>query len=268
MQKGLSATRHEIFTGRSAIVGAVVLALAGCGGTEGRSIAEATTTAAATTTTSSSCRPGAFRRLGSDALAYAGVVRSRAVVLRSPGGPRLATFGRLNVNGVPTVFALLGERLDASCRAVLYRVQVPMRPNGSTGWVAARALAVAVVRTRIEVDLSGRRLTLFRGGRPVLRAPVAIGSSATPTPTGRYYVNQRLIPADRTGPFGPGAVGISAFSDVLTGWTQGGPIAIHGTDAPWSVGRAVSNGCIRLRNATLLRVFHAALAGTPVIIRA
>jgi lipoprotein-anchoring transpeptidase ErfK/SrfK len=143
-----------------------------------------------------------------------------------------------------------------------------MRPNGSTGWVASRALDVAVVRTRIEVDLSSRRLTLFRAGRPLLRAPVAIGSSATPTPTGRYYVNQRLIPTDRTGPFGPGAVGISAFSDVLTGWTQGGPIAIHGTDAPWSIGRAVSNGCIRLRNATLLRVFQAALAGTPVIIRA
>jgi lipoprotein-anchoring transpeptidase ErfK/SrfK len=263
---GLSATFHEIFTRRSAIVGAVVLSLAGCGGTEGRSIAEGTTTAA--TTTVPSCRPGAFRRLGSDALAYAGVVRSRAVVLRRPGGSRLATFGRLNVNGVPTVFALLGERLDASCRPVLYHVQVPMRPNGSTGWVASRALDVAVVRTRIEVDLSSRRLTLFRRGRALLRAPVAIGSSATPTPTGRYYVNQRLIPADRTGPFGPGAVGISAFSDVLTGWTQGGPIAIHGTDAPWSIGRAVSNGCIRLRNGTLLRVFRAALAGTPVIIRA
>ncbi len=97
---------------------------------------------------------------------------------------------------------------------------------------------------------------------------MAIGSQATPTPTGRYYVNQRLVPADTAGPYGPGAVGISAFSTVLTGWTQGGPVAIHGTNEPWSIGRAVSNGCIRLPNATLLKVFAEAVAGTPVIIKA
>jgi lipoprotein-anchoring transpeptidase ErfK/SrfK len=101
-----------------------------------------------------------------------------------------------------------------------------------------------------------------------LSARAAIGAAATPTPTGRFYVNQRLIPSDPHGPFGPGAVGISAFSEVLTGWTQGGPIAIHGTNAPWSIGKAVSNGCIRLRNPVLRRVFSQALSGTPVVIRA
>ncbi|HVW90838.1 MAG TPA: L,D-transpeptidase [Gaiellaceae bacterium] len=64
-----------------------------------------------------------------------------------------------------------------------------------------------------------------------------------------------------------GAIGISAFSDVLTGWAQGGPVAIHGTDEPWSIGRPVSNGCIRLPNATLERLWPLAVAGTPVIIR-
>jgi lipoprotein-anchoring transpeptidase ErfK/SrfK len=93
-----------------------------------------------------------------------------------------------------------------------------------------------------------------------------VGSSATPTPTGSYYVNQRLIPTERGGPFGPGAIGISAFSNVLTGWTQGGPIAIHGTNEPWSIGRAVSNGCIRVRNPVLRRLFASTPAGTPVVI--
>ena len=95
---------------------------------------------------------------------------------------------------------------------------------------------------------------------------VAVGSPSTPPPTGRFYVNQRLVPTDPRGPFGPGAIGISAFSNVLTGWAQGGPIAIHGTNEPWSIGHAVSNGCIRLPNATLLKVFRMTLAGTPVII--
>src|SRR2546423_7621812 len=40
----------------------------------------------------------------------------------------------------------------------------------------------------------------------------------------------RLIPTDPSGPYGPGAIGISAFSNVLTGWAQGGPVAIHGTN--------------------------------------
>jgi lipoprotein-anchoring transpeptidase ErfK/SrfK len=95
---------------------------------------------------------------------------------------------------------------------------------------------------------------------------VAIGAAATPTPIGRYYVNQRLVPDDPGGPFGPGAIGISAFSPVLTGWAQGGPVAIHGTNEPWSIGHAVSNGCLRLPNATLTRLFQVAVAGTPVVI--
>jgi lipoprotein-anchoring transpeptidase ErfK/SrfK len=143
-----------------------------------------------------------------------------------------------------------------------------MKPNGITGFVSARDVRIAAVRTRIHVDLSERRVTLFRDAKPVLHAVAAIGSSATPTPTGRFYVNQRLVPEDKTGPFGPGAVGISAFSEVLTGWTQGGPIALHGTNQPDSVGRAVSNGCLRLRNDVIQRIFDTALAGTPVVVRA
>ena len=238
---------------------AALIGVTGCGNERSHGVA-------GTQATRQSCAAGSFHVLGSRDRAYAAVVRSHATVLRRPAGPVLHRFGRLNVNGVPTVFGILGQRVDAACRPMLYRVQVPVRPNGVTGWVAAREVSVASVRTRIEVDLSSRRLTLFRAGRPFLHATVAIGSSATPTPPGRYYVNQRLIPQDASGPFGPGAVGISAFSNVLTGWTQGGPIAIHGTNAPSSIGRAVSNGCIRLPNAVLRRVFRLALAGTPVII--
>jgi lipoprotein-anchoring transpeptidase ErfK/SrfK len=194
-------------------------------------------------------------------------VRSRATVTRRPGGPVLARFAKLNVNGVPTVFAIRGVTLSTNCRPSTYLVQIPQRPNGVTGWVPVDRVTVAEVMTRIVVDLSQKRVTLYRGGKKVLSTPAAIGAPATPTPLGSFYVNQRLIPVDRTGPFGPGAIGISAFSNVLTGWTQGGPIAIHGTNAPWSIGKAVSNGCIRIPNAMLRRVFVQAVNGTPVLIR-
>jgi lipoprotein-anchoring transpeptidase ErfK/SrfK len=247
---------------RASIYACLLLAAAGCGA---RTTAPQPSATRAAATAASTCKSG-YRALRSPGLAYAAIVRRRAEVARRPGGRPFGTFGRININGVPMVFGVLGVRQTSSCSPLWYRIQVPVRPNGTTGWVRAREVALARVRTRVVVDLSARRLTLYRGGRRVLTAPVAIGSPATPTPAGRYYVNQRLIPTDPNGPFGPGAVGISAFSDVLTGWTQGGPIAIHGTDAPWSIGRAVSNGCIRLYNPVLKRVFAAALAGTPVLI--
>jgi lipoprotein-anchoring transpeptidase ErfK/SrfK len=212
------------------------------------------------------CRAREYRPLRSTTTAYAAVVRRSAVAYRRPGGVRLARFGPRNVNGAVTVFGALGAVVTPGCAPTWYRVQLPMRPNGSVGYVRARDVALLRVRTRIEVDISRRRVTLFRSGKPVLSATAAVGSSATPTPTGRYYVNQRLIPTDTSGPFGPGAIGVSAFSNVLTGWTQGGPIAIHGTNRPSSIGQPVSNGCIRLPNPVLRRMFAAALVGTPVVI--
>jgi len=196
-------------------------------------------------------------------LSLAAVVTRPLSAFRVPGHRAIARFGLLNVNGVDSVFAVLGQTCDGSW----LHVQLPLRPNGSTGWVRADHVRQFTVHTRIVVDVSARTVRFFRDGRLVVRTTAAVGSSATPTPLGRYYVNQRLIPSDPTGPFGPAAVGISAFSPVLTGWAQGGPIAIHGTNEPWSIGRAVSNGCIRLPNRVLRRVFRLTYAGTPVTVR-
>ncbi|MDX6476199.1 MAG: hypothetical protein QOH95_1710 [Gaiellaceae bacterium] len=214
------------------------------------------------------CTDGELLPLGSRRLAYVGVATHGAVAYGRPGGAVRARFGAKNLNDYPTVFGVLGAVVRRDCTPRWYRVQLPIKPNGVTGFVRAHALELQTVGVRIVVDVSDRRLTLFRDGRSELTATVAVGSPSTPTPTGRFYVNQRLVPTDRGGPFGPGAVGISAFSNVLTGWTQGGPVAIHGTNEPWSIGHAVSNGCVRLPNAALEKVFREAVAGTPVIIKA
>jgi lipoprotein-anchoring transpeptidase ErfK/SrfK len=211
------------------------------------------------------CR-SATTPVGSLRLAAAAVVRKHARVYRRPARRPFASFGPVNQNDYPTIFRVLAAVRLPDCRTAWYRVQVPLRPNGVSGFVRARAVQVGVVHTRIHVSISARRLVLFRDGRVLLRTKVAVGSPATPTPTGSYYVNQRLIPADPSGPFGPGALGISAFSNVLTHWTQGGPIGIHGTNEPWSIGHAVSNGCIRVPNPLLRRLFRATPAGTPVVI--
>ncbi len=238
----------------------LALLLAGCGSHRGTDVAGVLGAQV------QQCTDGELLPLGSARTAYAGSAPHGAIAYGAPGGAVVARFGPTNVNGYPTVFGLVGAVVRADCTPRWYRVQVPLKPNGETAFVRARALVVETVPTRIVVDVSRRQLTLFRNGKPELTATVAVGSPSTPTPIGRYYVNQRLVPTDAHGPFGPGAIGISAFSNVLTGWAQGGPVAIHGTNEPWSIGHAVSNGCIRLPNATLQRVFHETLAGTPVII--
>lgn len=236
--------------------------LAGCGA----SAQQASSAQRPPTTAAAHCRSGATA-VGNRRVAVAAVVRREVRAYRRPAGRAFARFERVNENGFPTVFRVLAAVKARDCHPTWYRVQLPMRPNGVTGYVRAGAVQVGRVRTRIVVDISERRLTFIRNGKRVLQTKIAVGSSATPTPTGGYYVNQRLIPTDTSGPFGPGAIGVSAFSNVLTGWAQGGPIAIHGTNEPWSIGHPVSNGCIRVRNPVLKRLFAAVPAGTPVLIR-
>ena len=208
-----------------------------------------------------------LERVGSPKRAWVAFARGRITAHSAPGGRVIARFRRVNANRYPTLFAVRGRVVDAECRARWYLVQLPVRPNGRTGFVPAARVRLTTVATRIEVDLSAREVRFFRANRLRLRTTVAVGAPRTPTPTGRFYVNQRLIPYDPRGPFGPGALGISAFSPTLTTWMQGGPIAIHGTNDPSSIGRPVSNGCLRIANKTLRRLFAATPAGTPVVIR-
>ena len=213
------------------------------------------------------CRAGSVRPLGSNSTAFTAAVLTRARAFRHPGLHPFARFGRYNAYGVRTVLGVRAAVVRRDCRPAWYRVHLPVKPNGAVGYVRAREVRVGRVTARIAVDLSDRRLTYFRNGRVVLRARVGIGSSQTPTPTGHFYVNQRFR-EDPAGPYGPAAIGISAYSEVLTWWADGGPIAIHGTNRPWTIGRAASNGCLHVPNAIARRLFRVIPAGTPVDITA
>ena len=212
------------------------------------------------------CRAGVLHRVGTPKTSFAAIVKKRAQVYRKSGRQPLARFRKLNQNGYPTTFSIVGAIVNKTCGASWYRVKLPMRPNGVVGYVRPADVRVERVKTRIVIDVSARKLAFYRAGKLVLITPVAVGAPSTPTPIGRFYVNQRLVTTNSGGPFGPAALGVSAFSNVLTGWAQGGPIGIHGTNQPWSISRAVSNGCIRVPNGTLKKIFDATLGGSPVII--
>jgi hypothetical protein len=147
------------------------------------------------------------------------------------------------------------------------RVSLTKLPNGSTGWVPRAALGpFHLVRTHLYIFRRKFRAVLLRAGRPVFRAPVGVGRPVSPTPAGEFYVRELLT--DFGNPFyGPLAFGTSARSNVLTDWPGGGVIGIHGTNAPQLLPGAVSHGCIRMRNADIVRLARVMPLGTPVTIR-
>ena len=250
MRKELSAVRHRLVT--------ILLPLAG--------LAVAASTAAAAGTPGAACRAGAVQTMGGERRAVVAVAGEPLAARESPGGTVLARFDIVNQNDFPTLFLVRARKVDASCRAAWYLVQLPLRPNGRTAWVAAWRVKLASVTTRIDVDLSERRLRLYVSGRVQLTTRAGIGAPGTPTPVGRFYVNQILIPSVPDGPFGPAAFGVSAFSPTLRNWPQDGPIAIHGTNEPDSIGAAVSHGCIRISDTAAQVLHRLVLAGTPVFI--
>lgn len=146
------------------------------------------------------------------------------------------------------------------------RVRLPVLPNGTQGWVMRSALSgYTFVDTHLVVSLRHRRLTLWRAGRAIFRAPVGIGAPGTPTPHGQFYIRDRLT-GYASAFYGPIAFGTSARSAVLTEWPAGGYIGIHGTNAPKRIPGRPSHGCIRMRDRDILRLAKLLPIGTPLTI--
>lgn len=168
--------------------------------------------------------------------------------------------------GQPLAYEVLETARDRDGNG-WFRVRLPIRPNGSTGWVRARDVTTHRIHQRIVVDLSSHLLSYFRRGTLLTRLTVAAGASSTPTAPGSYFVWAQVSYDNPAGPYGAYALGLSGFSRVLTEWPGGGRLAIHGTADPSDIGRDVSNGCIRVYNPDLLQELRGVPLGTPVLIR-
>jgi len=148
------------------------------------------------------------------------------------------------------------------------QVLLPGRPNGHTGWIDARKTKTWSTPWRVVIRTRSKRLFVLRRNRIVHSFPVVVGKSSTPTPTGRFYVEEALILPSRS-PGAPDAYALSARSNVYQEF-EGGPgqIAIHGTyGIGGTPGRAESHGCIRATSSTLRWMIRRFGTGTPVDIR-
>ncbi len=167
--------------------------------------------------------------------------------------------------GTTNIVLVLAERMRSD--GLWVRVRLPVLPNGRTGWVPRRNLGgYEFVHTHLVVDRARFTATLLFDGRTIFSAPVGVGRPESPTPSGQFYIRDRL--SGFGDPFyGPVAFGTSARSAVLTDWPDGGFVGIHGTNEPELIPGAISHGCIRLRNVDILRLRRLMPVGTPLTIR-
>jgi lipoprotein-anchoring transpeptidase ErfK/SrfK len=206
--------------------------------------------------------PSAYARAREHGQPIAVLTRSSAL-LDAPGGRRLARIGPHTEWGGPTVLAALGER-----RGWL-RVMATQLRNGRTGWITSRAARVlANPAWNVEADLSRRLVTVRSDGRVVRRFRVAVGRPATPTPTGRFAVTDKIHFTDHSRAYGWGAVALTGHqTHIEPGWTGGNRLAIHGTSDPASIGTAASFGCLRATDGDVRWLVRHAYLGAIVEIR-
>jgi lipoprotein-anchoring transpeptidase ErfK/SrfK len=250
------------------VVATLALTATGCGGASGDDASNAPErdghgAASSTTDAPSATAPGPAAGAGGTSLVAEAKPASVPVYAAAGDDEPTSSLDNPNENGAPLVFLVKERQGD------WLNVYLPVRPNGSTGWVNSADVTVVSNPYSMDITLGAHRLEVHKGDEVVLDEPIAVGTAETPTPGGTYYIKELLRPPNPDGPYGPYAYGLSGFSNVLDEFNGGdGVIGIHGTNDPEVIGTDVSHGCIRLRNEAILELVPVLPLGTPVHIAA
>ncbi len=165
----------------------------------------------------------------------------------------------------PSYFGTELAMLVVAEHAGWLQVQLPVRPNGTTAWVKGAGFTTETHTFHAEVQLRKHRLRVWNDDELIADTATVVGAAATPTPLGRFYVNDRIPKADPSGSYGPWILSLSAHSEVLETFADGRPvIAIHGTNRPDLLGTDASNGCVRIPNDIVALLAELVPLGTPV----
>lgn len=141
---------------------------------------------------------------------------------------------------------------------------------------------------QLILDRQHRQLLVLHDGVLTRRFPAAVGTVGWETPAGRFRVMQKvkkpvwthpvngkkLGPDDATNPLGSRWIGFYRDCEGRAGWDgeqyldiDGCTVAgFHGTPYRWTVGRAVSHGCVRLYEENVQEIFELVRVGTPVTV--
>ena len=191
------------------------------------------------------------------------VVRRSVALSDRPGGPARLRVGSNTGFGSRRVLGVAAQRGD------WLGVVTTERPNNRLAWVRRGSRGLDLRRTRwsLHADLSARTLTLRSYGRRAHRLRVAVGRPGSETPTGRFAVTDKLSGSRFGSYYGCCILALSGHQPNLPpGWTGGNRLAIHGTNAPATIGAAASAGCLRAGDADLRVLMNKVPLGTPVFI--
>jgi lipoprotein-anchoring transpeptidase ErfK/SrfK len=261
------------FVSRRVLIASVLFAVAGfsaavllptralAGGT-GTTTTGATSTGATTTTQKPPSGPKVV-----SAFPAAGEMLVHSVAVRKTPSPQASVIKVMKAFRPDfrpqEMFAV--RKATGSDGEVWYRVSIPMRPNGTLGWIPANTVSLKPSHSQIVINLNRRTIDLYRFGKHKWHGKVAIGAPGRETPVGHYYVATRFVPYHDTF-LGVFAEETSAYSK-LTEWPGGGVVGIHGTSLPQLLGQAVSHGCVRVSNTTARHLRTLAPLGTPIWIK-
>jgi lipoprotein-anchoring transpeptidase ErfK/SrfK len=190
-------------------------------------------------------------------------IPSVAVFDTAAGGAPSKNLANPQPSGSPLVFLVQGGQ------GTRLQVLLPIRPNGSKGWVERADVTLSQHDYRIVVALGSHTITVFKGDAVFDQEPIGVGTKDTPTPGGTYYTKELYKLPSANGPYGPFAYALSGYSDVLTDFAGGdGVLGIHGTNDPSAIGHDVSHGCIRMSNPGITKLAQTLPLGVPVEIQA
>ncbi len=170
------------------------------------------------------------------------------------------TFGVGDESHTRLVFSVVAEQ------AGWLQVNLPVKPNGSVGWVKADDVTTYMTPYYVLIELSKRRLTACNAGVPIARESIGVGKPGSETPKGTFYLLDLIRNPKKSIPgYGPYAFGFSGFSEVpaVSKIFDGGRIGMHGASNP-GLGTGVSSGCIRMSNAAITKLAKTLFLGTPV----
>lgn len=191
-------------------------------------------------------------------------VRGRQIAVHKQKGDGAAwkTLSSPNEMGATRVF--LVDAKDGDWLKVL----LPIRPNGSTGWVKASDVKLSSTTHRVEIDPKAFEFTVFDGDKVLRTGKVATGEGGTPTPAGRFYFTELVKPPNPNGDYGAYAFGLSGFSPTLKTFAGGpGQLAVHGTNKASALGGKASHGCVRVSNDDITWMAKNLAIGTPVVVK-
>src|SRR5258706_7135306 len=117
---------------------------------------------------------------------------------------------------------------------------------------------------RIVISIPDKKLVLLEDDEVKKIYPIAVGKASTPSPVGTFQIANRVVNPTWFGP--KGAVPPGRANPLGSRWMGIGykGYGIHGTNAPRSIGKAVSHGCIRMRTKDAEELFKLVAVGDEV----